>query len=169
MNARRRRRRIPPTPMLPVTSMMDMFVIILVFLLNFLDPAAAPEVEIALPKSHAEAATEAGRVLTISRDQIRVDGERVMTLALRDGAPALPDGTARQGRRIDPLYEHLVDVAPPILVAPSGAGQENRASEAVLRVECDKGVPFSLLGDVLFTAGQAGYDQFRFVVISEAG
>lgn len=166
---RRVRRRVPPTPMVAVTSMMDMFTIILVFLLNFLDPAASPSDDLQLPASTTDAPATEGRTLTVGPKGIQVEGDVLIPLVAGVGGLALPEGTSREGRTIVPLYERLSALAP-IEAAPSSeGGPEKTASDAALRIECDRGVPFSLLGDVLFTAGQAGFDQFRFVVIDEAG
>lgn len=155
--------------MVAVTSMMDMFTIILVFLLNFLDPAASPSDDLQLPASATDAPATEGRTLTVGPKGIQVDGDVVIPLVPGARGLALPDGTAQEGRTIVALYERLSALAP-IQAGPSSeAVLEKAASDAALRIECDRGVPFSLLGDVLFTAGQAGFDQFRFVVIDEAG
>jgi biopolymer transport protein ExbD len=151
-----------------MTSMMDMFTLILVFLLNFLDPDAAPETDVALPTTRSTAPVGTGPTLTVTPQDIRVGDERVVTLDSSGGAPALPASVPRTGRRIDVLYERLqraAESSTPATVTP--VKDEKGGSEPLLVVQCDKGVPFSLLGDVLYTAGQAGFGQFRFAAVSD--
>ena len=143
-----RRRRIPETPMIQITSMLDMFTIILVFLLNFLDPTAAPQDGISLPRSQSSAEIPSGVVLTVTLQEIRVADRRIATL----GADAIlpPD----------------VDLAAELsgFVPTSNVGKE-----ATLVVQMDRAVPYGLVSDVLRAAGSAGFSQFRFVVLHAAG
>lgn len=146
-----------------ITSMMDMFTIILVFLLNFLDPATASEDEVSLPEAAVDQSVGEGTVLTVTRERVLVDGDEVLRLV--DGG--LPAGTPRTGRRIDALHERLGRAATASAVSSKRGEQE--AANAALAVHCDRAVPFSLLGELLYTAGQAGFGDFRFVVISDPG
>ena len=143
--------------------MMDMFTIILVFLLNFLDPTNPPSGEVLLPSGRSVEGVDAGVLLTVTPERILVAGEEVMRLE----AGALPAGAARTGGRLDRLYERLAEAGE--ARAALDSQQKDSASNAVLVVQCDRTVPFSLLGELLYTAGQAGFGQFRFVVISTPG
>lgn len=149
------------TPMLTLTSMTDMFMMILVFLLNFLDPDAATPRDVELPSSVETREVGRGATLTVGRGDVRVGDRRVLALDDSAGAPAVPPGVARTGRRIDALHEALVDAL------PVDSGGQLEASDPILIVACDRRVPFSVLGDILYTAGQAGFGQFNFVVISD--
>lgn len=158
-----RTERVPTSAPYMITSMLDMFTIILVFLLNFLDPANETDASIALPEAAAETAVGEGVILTVTKQAVLVDGQAVLPLV--DGR--IPAGTVRTGRRIDALHERLVIAAPKRSVSAGTA--EDEAANAALAVHCDRAVPFSVLGELLYTAGQAGFGQFRFVVISDAG
>ncbi len=158
-----RRPRVPVSAPFMITSMLDMFTIILVFLLNFLDPANESDADIALPEAAVDVAVGEGTVLTVTRDRVLVDGVEVLRLV--DGR--LPSDTPRTGRRIDLVHERLAAAAN--AAAVSGKKAEGEAANAALAVHCDRAVPFSVLGELLYTAGQAGFGQFRFVVISDAG
>jgi biopolymer transport protein ExbD len=161
-----RRTRLARVPMVAgfnVTSMMDMFTIILVFLLNFLDPSTEVTGELSLPAARTEQVVDRGVRLTVTKERVLVEGQEVLQL----DAGALPAGVARLGRRIDPVFERLAAAAAALPKAPGSSEQD--ASNAVLLVQCDRAVPFSVLGELLYTAGQAGYGQFRFVVISQPG
>lgn len=158
-----RKGRIPTHAPFMITSMMDMFTIILVFLLSLLDPANETNDELTLPSASVDQTVEAGVILMVTPERVSVDGQEVLRLA--DGA--LLPGAARTGRRIDALHGRLVDAANRARV--SGEQDEQGAANPVLSVQCDRAVPFSVLGELLYTAGQAGFGQFRFVVINDAG
>jgi biopolymer transport protein ExbD len=136
-----------------ITSMMDMFTIILVFLLNFFDPRTQAESALELPPSASAEEVDKGVILTVSRDAVSVSGQRV--LVLNDGQ--LPQDVTREGRRIEAVFLSL-----------------SRAREAVgetappLVVQCDRNTSFALLGDILYSAGVAGWSQYRFVVVNDA-
>ena len=129
---------------------MDMFVIILVFLLTFFDPAMANESELTLPNSRAKAEVQSGARVRVSRSALLVEDKRVAGIDQGGLAASVP----RDGRKIVPLFDALASA--------------RQAGDRPLIVECDKSVPYSLVGDVLFTAGAAGWTQFRFVVVSDS-
>lgn len=158
-----RKGRIPTASPFMLTSMMDMFTIILVFLLNLLDPANESDQEVVLPSAKVEQTVEEGVILTVTPARVSVDGVEVLRLA--EGT--LPAGTARTGRSVDALLERLVEAGNTKQV--SGKQGQQDASNPVLSVQCDRAVPFSVLGELLYTAGQAGFGQFRFVVINDPG
>jgi biopolymer transport protein ExbD len=150
----RRRRRIPEESTLMITSMMDMFTIILVFLLNFFDPQTQAQTQLELPPSASAVPVDAGVILEVSTDAVTVAGQPVLTLV----QGRLSDGTARDGRTIDAVFTAL-----------SRARGPTGSIDAPLVVRCDRNTSFALLGDILYTAGVAGWSQYRFVVVSEAG
>jgi biopolymer transport protein ExbD len=146
-----------------LTSMTDMFTMILIFLLTFVDPTTQNADGVTLPAGTSQQAPEKGVSLTVTPDKVLVEGREVLQLE----AGALPSGTARTGRRIDAVYERLAAAASALPASPGPP--EQGGSNAVLLVAADRGVPFSVLGELLYTAGQAGFGQFRFVVISTPG
>lgn len=137
---RQRRREIPPAS-LQVTSMMDMFTILLLFLLNFFDPHVTEEGKVNLPSSSSTTELSQGFALTILPDQVLVGDQLVLTL----------------GSSIDttPLYEHL---------ARQRAGLDGAAP---LTIRCDRRVPFSTLDLLLTAIRDAGFAEFRFVVLHD--
>ena len=145
---RGRRRRVTTDAGLSITSMMDMFTIILLFLLNFFDPSQEASALI-LPHGAAREPAPAGRTVHIEPGAVKVDG--VAVFGLENGE--IPDVVPREGRKILPLRDAL---------SRAGVGED-----AALRVEADKRVPFSVVGDVLYTAGDAGFHQYRFVVVHD--
>lgn len=150
----RRRNRVAVDSGLLITSMMDMFTIILLFLLNFFDPAAGSATDLFLPATSAQAGVEAGVTLDVSPTGVSVGGMQVLAL----DAGRLPSDAARQGRRIDVVYDALAR-------AKNGATD----ADAPLIVRADRRTAFGVLGDILYSAGAAGWARYRFVVVDEAG
>lgn len=145
---RRGKRRVETAASLSITSMMDMFTIILVFLLVFFDPEAQPDPEFQLPSSVATQEVAEGTTLRVKRDAVEVNGQTVLPMVDGDLGSA-----TRDGRRV---------------VAVHGALESARAQatgELPLLVECDQAVPWSTLGDLLATASGAGFQSYRFVVL----
>ena len=49
------------------------------------------------------------------------------------------------------------------------AGIEDAQFKGQILLQCDRTLPFSLIREVMYTAGQAQFGEFRFVVIKTAG
>lgn len=143
-----------------ITSMLDMFTIILLFLLNFLDPGAA-DGAVELPHASIEGATTSGVVMTVAPDRVVVDGVEVARVSngrLSDDAASAEAAHAR-------IRERLGAAADAARKANDGA--ELGASNATLSVQADRVVPYRLVAELLSDARGAGFTQFRFLVISD--
>lgn len=156
----RRRRRLEVGSELIVTSMVDMFSLLLTFLLNFVDPADPSALGVALPGSSSEEAVKQAIAVQISTTTIRVDGHDVLSLpagvAGPAGSPALADGGEKLVLDLQmALSSRLVEGGP-----TSGADE----SQTIV-IECDRSVPFSVLGEVLDAARKAGVRRYRFAVV----
>ncbi len=152
---RTRRRRIEETPTVMLTSMTDMFTLILVFLLHFIDPAMSADPTVQLPSAATTDAAAEGITLTITPDAVRLNAKTVFGLS----GGQVPATVERDGKLIVPLYDALGAVQK----QPAGTGTE----EPLLRVECDKSVPYTVVSDALHTAGSAGFGRFQLVVIQK--
>ncbi len=145
--ARRAQRRVPLRVDLQITSMMDMFTIILVFLLTFFDPEQAETPVLVLPAVAASGAEKPGIRVEIRKNAVAIDGAEVLAL---DGSGGLVSGTELQGR---------------VLVAVQQA-LEGREADKGLVVAIDRSVPYAVVADVLASANAAGFTEYRFVVES---
>lgn len=165
-------RRVPRND-LNLTSMMDMFTIILTFLLSTLatsDVSVTPSAELSLPFSSADAPIELAVNLVLTRGELLVDGVRVLDLV------AVPDerspgrtryelpSSAREGGRIAPLWEVLETKAAGARKLAEQTGRPDHAFKGRLLLQCDREMPYSLIRDLMLTAGQAGFGEFQFVV-----
>ena len=126
-----------------------------------------------LPDSTAEEALAPRVTVTIKKDRILADGVAVLDLELRDedGLPvlAVPDDVKR-GQLITRLYDRLLEK-----YEQERALEDVRRTMAVLTqrddlhnlgellLSVDRDVPFSVLREVLYTAGQARFGSFHFV------
>jgi biopolymer transport protein ExbD len=160
----RLRRRRPPAevPQIQLTSLMDVMTILLVFLLRSYstdDVQLRPSAELRLPVSSATQRVETAVNTVISQVAITVDGVKVADVT--DGTVA---SDLRRGAVITPLFEVLkerADEAKAIEERRPGAPFTGR-----LLLQADRDIPFRLVRDVLYTAGQAQFGEIRFVVLS---
>lgn len=156
---------------------MDVLVIIVIFLLkNYgLSIMQVPqEDKLELPKSKAEETFGEGVTLMISQDQILVDTETVLQFKPNEDPQqprfVLPDGSMdpdQAGRGIFAIYDVLKRKKEEFDTLASRS--ENPAEAAKkwtgdLLVQADKSVPYELIRNVMYTAGMAGYKQFRLTV-----
>jgi biopolymer transport protein ExbD len=158
---------------LNITSMMDMMTIILVFLLKSYDATevtVTPSAELQLPFSSAEKDPELAVNLVVARDQIVVDGVSVIRLTkIPDEAHpgqeliAIPEDEKR-GQVVTKLYDRLLEKAEAAKAIGEQSGSEAHAFKGRILIQCDKGLPFSVLREVMYTAGQAQFGEFKFVV-----
>lgn len=164
-------RRIVATGDLNITSMMDMFTIILVFLLMSFattDAQITPNPQLVLPSSAATDKVEVAVAVVVQRNQLLVDGMPILPLvggsAAGGGAAVrLPD-SAVEGAVIPALLRALsekADAARALSQATQGA--DRYAFSGKLLLQIDKDIPFSVVRPILTTAGEAGFDDVRFV------
>lgn len=141
---RRRERRIALASDLTVTSMVDMFTMLLAFLLHFVDPSLGGASLLALPHAGGTGEPEAGIVLRISTVDVSV-GDSVVA--------ALPIGGSLSPDLVAAVTEALRAARPGDL-----------PGETPLVVECDRTLPFALVGGLLGAARAAGFTRYRFAV-----
>lgn len=145
---RRSQRRLPLNPYLQITSMTDMFTLILAFLLTFYDPNVVDAPSLVLPAVPVTSDEKRGPRVEVRSDAIVVDG---VVVAQLDGHGGLGSGVERDADGIRAVREALA----------------SRAEEdATLLVACDKTAPYGIVGEVLVSARAAGFDDYRFVVES---
>jgi hypothetical protein len=166
--AARRKRTTPDMPLI-ITSLMDAFTIILCFLLKTYgsDPVNITQSnDLRLPGSVAKAPLRAATTIAITRNAILVDDRRVVDL--RDGA--VDPSNKRDGATgyfINPLFDALTEAAQNQKLIAS----RNQAIrfEGLALVLGHKTTTFRTLTEVLYTAGQAEFNQFKFAVVQSTG
>lgn len=162
--AARRNRKQPNMPLI-ITSLLDAFVIILCFLLKTYgsDPVnIAQSNDLRLPGSISKSPLRPATVIAVTRNAILVDDRRVVDL--RDGAvDASNKRDGATGYFINPLFDALSEAAQNQKLIAS----RNRSVrfEGLALVLGHKTTTFRTLTEVLYTAGQAEYNQFKFAVV----
>ncbi|MCU0661408.1 MAG: biopolymer transporter ExbD [Myxococcota bacterium] len=159
--AKRKQRAIEP-PVLMITSLMDAFTIILVFLLKSFgaDPVQIRESDdLRLPRTTSSKNLEDAVVISISSKAIQVDDRKVADLRngmvdeslKRDGA---------DGLLINPLYDQLKEKVQHLKMVAARTGSEFKGKALIVG---DKGTNYRVITEVLYTAGQAEFNNFLFV------
>ena len=161
---------------LNINSMMDMMTIILVFLLksySTTDVSVAPSENLQLPFSSAEKAPEMSVNLVVEKGQLVVDGVPVMALTKvpdpdKPGKDtvAVPEDEMR-GQTITKLYDRLLEKAEAAKKLGDSSGNPDLAFKGRILLQVDKDMPFSVLRSVMYTAGQAQFGEFKFVLYKQ--
>ena len=140
---------------LQLTSMMDMFTIILVFLLKTYSTHGQlinPSQDLTLPSSAVQQPPELGLDVTVSSDWILVNGKAVV---------GVPEVVQQQGYIIPSLHEELTKYAREAVKMEELYGA--RFSGKVT-IQGDRHLPYHLLIKVMATCGQSEYPNMRLVV-----
>ena len=154
----RSRKFVPPKLML--TSMMDMFTIILIFLLfsfseNPEDLKLDKDLE--LPTSTAEGEFQETIKIVLSQKELRLNDEVMAAVQGRQIT-----GLTNDNLESSSLFQGLKAFR--IESEKSDNGQEFPTHVLFL---CDKSHPFQTINRVIKTAGLAGYPNFQFAVLEE--
>ena len=160
-------------PEINIVAMMDMMTIILVYLLKSYasDPIQiTPSQDTQLPLSTAHHSPQEAIQIAISPKVILVNDRKVATV--RDGRVATEHKKDHNpaSMYINPLYDALkVESDRQQLFAKYNKGKKELQFKGLVTIIADKRIPFRLLTEVLYTAGQAEYGQYKFAVIKKEG
>jgi biopolymer transport protein ExbD len=156
---RRRPRRSFGSKDVNLTSMMDLMTIILVFLLESMsaDPMQLVPAKLELPVSSATAAPRIALRVVVTQQELVLEGIPLLRLSVATdpatgGEVSVIPAEAKADGRVEVLYERLREAL-------------ERGQPGELLVQCDRRLPYAVIRDVTWTAGQAGFSDFRFVVI----
>lgn len=160
---REKRRRIEGAHELTITSMVDMFTLLLTFLLNFVSPTDPGADGLLLPDSTSAAQVGEGVTMVVSKGEVRVGDQRVGTVEGEGSAARLVGDAAGT---LDGLTETLRTARSS--VAPTARGDAGDKG-AILLVQCDRSLPYALVAQLLGAANEAGFERFRLVVEGNSG
>jgi biopolymer transport protein ExbD len=148
---------------LNLTSMMDMFTIILVFLIfsfSSQDQNLRLDPDLTLPESVAAIEFKWAINVNATPTELRVEGNTVSKIK---GGVFTDVKVDMDKKRVVPLYNLLKkfkDIEDREKVNPTG-------DETVIAFQADKNLPFETIDLIMKTAAQAGYPNFRFVVLKK--
>lgn len=147
-----------------ITSLLDILVVLLIFLLKNYSTSNViinvPE-EIKLPKSQSQEINTEGITLQVSSDKIFLENQEVV-----NNIKAINQLVDETGLNILPLYNELVrkrEAAQNLEKQVEGA----KPFSGMVNLVMDKKVKYDFLRKLMFTCGEAGYQKFKFVVLSK--
>lgn len=168
----RRNAHEPEINFLNITAMLDIMTIILVFLLKSLGESsnAIPQSDdLRLPTSITKTDPhQEGVTLTISKSQILVGDQKIIALPGRESQ--VLTGVGAQHKRggpndlyIVPLGNVLQNARRTDVAIRRAKGLDPSSSEAI--IIADRGTPYRLFIEVLFTLGQSEFGKYHLMVI----
>jgi len=151
------------TAPLNLTAMMDMFTIILVFLIfsfSSSDQNLKLDPDLTLPQSISGLEFKWAINVNVTPTELKVEGNTIARMKKGRLAGVKID---KEKKRVMPLYNLLKkfkEIEAQEKVNPTG-------DETVIAFQADRDLPFQLIDRVMKTAAQAGYPNFRFVVMKK--
>ena len=159
-------KRLPSSFKIQITSMVDMFIIILVFLLKSYSTSPVnitPSEHLRLPQSTA--ATDPVDVikLIVSKNAVFVEDNKVAEI--KDGEIEISQVDSSDREFIRPLYQELDKKA-------QQSKDLSKINETVefdgkVLIQVDRDLPYSILKKVMYTSMLAGYYDVKFAVVSK--
>lgn len=147
-----------------ITSLLDILVILLVFLLKSYNSSGiilnVPK-GIELPNSISQSINTSGVLVQVSPKIIWVDDKEVLNL---ENPPRRPFDHG--GRRIIPLYNALVKKKLEVKRVEKSSDQAKKFS-GIINLIVDKSLKYSFIKKLMYTAAEAGYRRYKFVVLDQ--
>jgi len=149
---------------LNITPMMDMMTIILVFLLKSFSSTSSTitfDQNLKVPQSTTQLKPKEALSVTVTKKVILVEGDGIAPIT---------------GGRVDPAVkrdgENGYYITPLVDILEKHARKEKKVAEltgipwdAQLMLVADNSIPYRLLTEVLYSCGQAGYANYRLLVL----
>ena len=139
-----------------LTSLMDVFTILVFFLLvnsGSADVMESPN-EIELPESKVESKPRETVVIFVSRDQVIVQGQPVAEIA---------DILAAPGKDIEAVKERLALIKESVI----GRKTQQVAESREITILADKAIPFSVVKQIMSTCTSEGYGRISLAVMQQ--
>ena len=149
---------------LNITPMMDMMTIILVFLLKSFSGSTSMltlDENLQVPPSKTRLAAKEAVPVLITKKVILIEGQQVE--AVNNGKV---DASRKPNGENGYLISSIVDILSKISNRERRVAELQKGKfESELMVVADKGTPYRLLTEVLYSCGQAGYSNYRLIVL----
>lgn len=162
-----RKRDEPSEEFLNIYPMMDMMTILLVFMIMQFASASANIVqssELQIPFSTSQMASEEAVPIQISRTEIVVEGDPVVSLRNGQVDPSQKQGGGT-GFLITDLHREMKEHRDRLkMIAQRNPSRPFRGQVQII---ADKRTPFRTLAEVIYTLGQAEFKSLRFVVVKQ--
>jgi biopolymer transport protein ExbD len=145
-------------PKLPLTSLMDVFTILVFFLMvnqSSVEVLQQPR-QITLPESVVEEKPRETVVILVGKDEVLVQGVPVARIA---------DIEAAGNIEIEPIGARLAELSESVI----GLSTQAVAESQEVTVLADKSIPFSVLKKILATCTARGYTRVSLAVVQKSG
>ncbi|MBN2083579.1 MAG: biopolymer transporter ExbD [Anaerolineales bacterium] len=145
-------------PKLPLTSLMDVFTILVFFLMvnqSSVETLQQPK-QIELPESAVEEKPRETVVILVGKDEVLVQGVPVARIA---------DIRADESAEIEPIGLRLEELSYRVIGLSTQAVAESRE----VTVLADRSIPFSVLKKILSTCTARGYTRVSLAVVQKSG
>jgi biopolymer transport protein ExbD len=140
-------------PGLSLTSLMDVFTILVLYLLVNQGSGADidPPKTIKIPDSVVETSPRQTVVMTVSDTAVYIQGEAIVSIA---------DVLASKQDYIEPVRQEMVRVKE----LAESQGIQAAANKTEVTILADRGVPFKILKKLMSTSSSAGYEKISLAV-----
>jgi biopolymer transport protein ExbD len=181
IRSRRSRKKISKGFDLQLTSMMDILVIIVVFLLKSYAASTSSFTTVPglkLPMSNSQDMPSDSLVVIVTPEGVTLENDKILEFVQTGAEAGSSEAGYRfknadldeEGRRVVPLYDALIKARDKseLLRAKSKARDENGNPlpfEGVLAIQADKRITYDTLRKVMYTSATAGYKIFRFLAV----
>jgi biopolymer transport protein ExbD len=160
----KRRKRKGSLLELEMTSLLDVITTLIIFLVFGYNSSGieinVPK-EITLPKSISKDFNHDAVKILVAQDAIWVDTKKIVDLS--NGGDLSTD---QEGRRILPLFDELVAQKELIRATEKSSPRATKFS-GLVNLIVDKSIKYSFVKKILYTTAEAGYKEYKFVVMSE--
>ena len=164
------KRKSAAAPKLMLTSMMDMFTIVLIFLLcSFSEKPETIKLdnELELPRSSAERNYDKNLKLVLTKSSLMLEDEIIAELE-NGKIKGIDEKNLKSSdlfKRLKEHYELSIKTVDEKKAAETDPEEKTPGREIVFL--CDKKHEFKTINQIMKTAGLAGYPNFQFAVLQE--
>lgn len=144
---------------LNITSMTDMFTILLVFLLQTYSTSEVQidiDSQVRLPSSNTELNPTPGVKVILTKNELKID--RAVISKLENLSFNENDLEAHDNEFIKPLFQELQKI---------NAGKDEKDPKKVTQIllQADRELPYNLVRKVFYTASMAGFPQMKMITM----
>lgn len=143
---------------LNITSMTDMFTILLVFLLQTYSTSEVqilPEKGISLPLSNADANPILAVKIFVSPSEMKLEDKVILNLSA--GQFQSKDIDSRDKNFLPLLFEQLRTIA--------DSSKEKETDEGRILIQADSSLPYDVLKKIMYTSSMAGFPKMKFATV----
>jgi len=144
----------PKVSAMNLTSLMDVFTILVFFLIMNSGSEVLDSNGVALPESVVETKPTETVVINVTTDEVLVQGEPVARIA---------DVMAMGGGDIEPIVVRLAELRERVI----GMRTQAVAESPAVTILADKSIPFSVLKQIMSTCTAGGYTRISLAVIQK--